>query len=144
MKRVAVLAIVIVGVSGSGIVLAAPSGVSRVVVAKGAYGGDVNIQAKGPVQVTHGIANIEPGGTTGWISWPGTVVATMRAGQFAYRNASEQNCAERTLSAGESFIVPAGTVFQNVNTSSEMAEVHFVAFLPPGQKLMAEEQPANC
>jgi quercetin dioxygenase-like cupin family protein len=144
MKRVAVLAFSIVAVSGSAVVLAAPSGVSRVVLAKGAYGGDVNIQAKGPVQVTHGIANIEPGGTTGWISWPGTVVATMRTGQFAYRNAAEQDCAERTVSAGESFIVPAETVFQNVNTSSDTAEVHFVAFLSPGQKVKAEEQPANC
>jgi hypothetical protein len=72
------------------------------------------------------------------------VVATMRTGRFAYRNASEQDCAERSVSAGESFIVPAGTVFQTVNTSSETAEVHFVAFLPPGQKLKPEEEPANC
>jgi hypothetical protein len=46
--------------------------------------------------------------------------------------------------AGQSFIVPAGAVFQTVNTSSDRAEVHFVAFLPPGQKLKSEEKPANC
>src|SRR5919108_4889322 len=102
MRRAVVLVVVIVCVFSNGVVLAAPSGVSRVIVAKGAYRGDVNIQAKGPVEVTHGIANVEPGGTTGWISWPGTVVATVRTGRFAYRNASEQDCAERTVPAGES------------------------------------------
>ena len=144
MKRALVVALVVVALLGGGVVVAAPSGVSRVVVATGTYDEDVGIQAKGPVQVTHGIANIEPGGTTGWISWPGTVVATMRTGRFAYRNASERDCAERTISAGDSFIVAAGTVFENVNTSSETAEVYFVAFLPPGEKVKSEEKPATC
>lgn len=144
MKRVAVCAVLIAAVSGTGVVLAAPSGVNRVVVAKGAYDGDVNIEAKGPVEVTHGVASVEPDGTTDWISWPGTVVATLQAGRFAYRNASEQDCAERTVSAGESFIVSAKTVFQIVNTGSDTAEVHFVAFVPPGQKLKSEEKPTNC
>ncbi len=144
MKRAAALVIVTVGLFGGGAVMAASSGVSRVVVAKGFHAGDVDIQARGPVEVTHGIANVEAGGTTGWISWPGTVVPTLKAGEFSYRNASEEDCAPRIISAGESFIVSAGTVFEIVNISDETAEVHFVAFLPPGQKLKAEEQPDNC
>jgi hypothetical protein len=143
MKRAAVLVAVVLGLFGGGVVLAASSGVSRVVVAKGSYGGN-DIQARGPVDVTHGIANVEPGGTTGWISWPGPVVPTLKVGQFTYRNASEQDCVPRSISAGESFIVPAGSVFEIVNTSGETAEVHFVAFLPPGQKLKSEEQPVHC
>ena len=144
MRRAAALVGVFVGVFGTGVVLAASSGVSRVVVAKGAYQGDVRIEAKGPVEVTHGIANVEPGGTTGWISWPGTVVATLTTGQFAYRNRSENDCAERKITGGQSFIVPAAAVFQVANTGSEVAEVHFVAFLPPGQKVKSEDEPANC
>src|SRR5687768_14940402 len=102
MKRVAVLAVVIASVFGSGVVLAADSGVSRVFLAKGMHKGDVNIQASGPVEITHGVANIQPGATTGWISWPGTIVATMKTGRLAYRNTSENDCAERTIPAGQS------------------------------------------
>lgn len=144
MKRVAVLAAVIVSVFGSGVVLAADSGVSRVFLAKGMHKGDVNIQASGPVEITHGIANIQPGATTGWISWPGTVVATIKTGRLAYRNTSEHDCAERTVSAGQSFIVLARTVFETANTSSETVEAHVTGFLPPGQRVKAEEKPANC
>jgi quercetin dioxygenase-like cupin family protein len=144
MKRAAAFVGVVLSVFGGGVVLAAPSGVSRVVVAEGSHREDVSIQVQGPVTVTHGIANVEPGGTTGWISWPGTVVATLRTGRLAYRNGSEQDCAPRTIAAGQSFIVAAGAVFQIVNTSSDRADVHFVAFLPPGQQLTSEEKPANC
>ena len=144
MRRGAVFVVVVGSLVGSGSVGAAPSGVNRVVLAKGTHRGEVDIQAKGPVEVNHGIANIEPGGTTGWISWPGAVVAALRTGAFGYRNASEGDCARRAVPAGESFIVPAGTVFEIVNTGPETAEVHFVAFLPPGQKIKSEEKPSNC
>jgi quercetin dioxygenase-like cupin family protein len=118
--------------------------VSRVLLANGMHKGDVDIQATGPVEVTHGIANIQPGGTTEWISWPGTIVATMKTGRLAYRNASENDCSERTVAAGQSFIVQAKTVFEAVNAGSETAEVHVTGFLPPGQRVKAEEKPANC
>ena len=144
MRRFAVLAAVMASVFGGGVVIAAESGVSRVFLAKGMHKGDVNIQASGPVEITHGVANIQPGGTTEWISWPGTIVATMKTGQLAYRNASERDCAERTVAAGESFIVLGRTVFETVNTGSETAEVHVTAFLPPGQRVKAEQKPANC
>ena len=144
MKRVAVLAVAIVIVLGTGVVRAAETGVSRVLLAKGMHKGDVSIQATGPVEITHGVANIQPGGTTEWISWPGTIVATMKTGRLAYRNASENDCAERTVAAGQSFIVPAKTVFETVNTGSETAEVHVTGFLPPGQRVKGEEKPANC
>lgn len=143
MKRVVVITVVVLSCFGGGVVLAAPSGVSRVVVAKGTAG-DISIEAKGPVEVTHGIANVEPGGSTGWISWPGTVVATLKVGELAYRNASEENCIRRSFAARQAFVARAGTVFEIVNNGSDTAEVHFVAFLPPGQKLKSEEQPANC
>lgn len=144
MNRVVVLAAVIVSVFGSGVVVAADSGVSRVFLAKGIHKGDVNIQASGPVEVTHGIANVQPGATTGWISWPGAIVATIKTGRLAYRNTSEHDCAERTVSAGQSFIVLARTVFETVNTGSEVAEVHVTGFLPPGRRVKAEERPTNC
>jgi quercetin dioxygenase-like cupin family protein len=143
MKRIALLSVVILGVFGSGVVLAAPSGVSRNVVATG-VSGDVNIEAKGPVEVRHAIVTVEPGGTTGWISWPGALVATLKAGDLGYRNASEQDCAERTLAAGDSFVIPSGSVFEVVNPGADTTEVHTVAFLPPGQNLKAEDKPANC
>lgn len=144
MKRAAVLGAVIAIVFGSGVAVAASSGVSRVFLAKGMHKGDVNIQATGPVEITHGVANIEPGGTTEWISWPGAIVATMKTGRLAYRNPSEHDCAEQTISAGQSFIVAAKTVFETVNTGSETAEVHVTGFLPPGQRVKAESKPANC
>jgi hypothetical protein len=72
MKRMALVAVVVVALCGTGAVLAAPSGVNRV-VAKGLTG-NVSIEAKGPVQVTHGVASVDSGGTTDWISWPGDLL----------------------------------------------------------------------
>lgn len=143
MKRVALAAVVALGLLGSGVVLAAPSGVSREVVAQG-KSGDVRIDAKGPLEVRHGIATVEPGGTTGWASWPGDVVATVKEGGLTYRNGSNEECPEHAVLAGTSFLVPAGSVFEVRNPGSETAKVHTVAFLPPGQELTSEEQPANC
>ncbi len=106
--------------------------------------GDVSIEAKGPVEVRHAIVTVEPGGTTEWISWPGTLVATLKAGNLGYRNAAEQDCAGQSLAAGDSFVIASGTVFEVVNPGADTAEVHTVAFLPPGQNLKAEDKPANC
>ncbi|MGH8990285.1 MAG: hypothetical protein ACRDZ7_02005 [Acidimicrobiia bacterium] len=144
MKRVALLAVFVLGLFGSGAVLATPSGVNRQVVAEGGTEDDVSIEAKGPVTVRHAIVTIEPGGTTGWISWPGTLVATLKAGELGYRNAAEDDCAERTFIAGDSFVIAAGSVFDAVNPGSKTTDVHTVVFLPPGQEVKAEDTPANC
>lgn len=143
MRRIALLGVVVLGLSGSGVVSAAPSGVSRQVVASG-VSGDVSIEAEGPVEVRHAIVTIEPGGTTDWISWPGSFVVTVKSGDLEYRNASEQDCAARATAAGTSFVIAPGTVFEVVNPGSQPAEVHTVAFLPPGGTLALEDQPANC
>lgn len=143
MRRMLLAAVAVVVMLGGGAVLAAPSGVNRVWVAKGTAG-DVHIDAEGPVQVTHGVATIEAGGTTGWASWPGTLVATVKAGELGYRNASEDDCAARMFPAGTSFVVPAGSVFEAVNAGEETVEVYTVIFLPPGQTITAAEKPTNC
>jgi hypothetical protein len=71
-------------------------------------------------------------------------VATLKAGNLGYRNASEQDCAERTNAAGKSFVIAAGSVFEGVNTGSDTVELHTVVFLPPGGTLKLEDKPANC
>ena len=144
MKRVVLFAVVILGFFSGGHVLAAGSGVNRHVVATGVSDSDVRIDAEGPVEVRHAVVTVEPGATTGWASWPGTLVATLKAGELRYRNGSEQDCAERTFTAGDSFVIAADSVFEAVNAGSQTTEIHTVLFLPPGRTLKAADKPPGC
>jgi hypothetical protein len=142
MKRIALIGIV-VALVGGGVALAASSGISRIVLAKGTTG-DVRIDAKGPVEVTHRITTWEPKGTTGWASWRGDLLVTVKAGELTYFNASEDDCAPQRLGVGKSFVIRAGSVYQAMNRGSETAEVHWVALLPPGSGVKEEAKPAGC
>lgn len=144
-RRIAVLA-VSVGLLGTGVALAAPSGVSRIVLAKGTLPENVTINVEGPIEVTHRITTWEPGGTSGWASWPGpgTLVVTLKVGPLTYQNESEADCAEQTLEAGNTFVIPGGSVFRATNNGKGTAEVHWVAFLPEGATAQEESTPADC
>lgn len=101
----------------AGAVLATPgSGVTGVVLARGAFlnsvdmkfkidGGDPKVIHVGQAQdtVVQSLA-IAPNGTTGWHSHPGPVVVVVSAGTLTLYSADDPTCTPRHYSAGESFI----------------------------------------
>lgn len=141
MKRIALVAVV--GLVGGGVAGAVPSGFARTEQAKGTMSG-VSISVNDPVEVRHLTNTWEPKGTTGWISWSGPLVVTLKTGEITYHNASEADCAAQTIAAGGSHVIPAGSVFQAANNGAEPAEAYVVAFLPPGSDVKVEPKPAGC
>ena len=143
MKRRIALLTIVVGLIGVGVASAANSGLSRTMLAKGTAEG-VSVDAEGPVEVSHLVVTWEPKGTTGWVRWQGPLLVTVKTGEISYQNAAENDCAQRTVKAGISHVIPAGSVHQATNNGSQPAEVHMVAFLPPGSGPQPETQPAGC
>ncbi|MGQ0465351.1 MAG: hypothetical protein ACT4QG_08510 [Sporichthyaceae bacterium] len=127
--------------SASGVV--GPAGLTREPLAKGSAP-SVRMDLSGPVEVTHLLVTWDSDGTTGWIEWPGPLLATMKSGELAYRTPGENDCGVQTFKVGDSHLIPAGTVHQAFNLGSGPAQMHIVAFVPPGAGPVQKEKPEGC
>jgi quercetin dioxygenase-like cupin family protein len=71
-------------------------------------------------EVVQALAEIQPGGASGKHTHPGEEIAHVIAGTLIVESPGK---APRTLQAGESMIIPAGTVHDAINRGSAVTKV---------------------
>ena len=121
-KRIVVGSLLVLAASGA---FAQASGLTRTMVGKA----DVSIPGKEAV-----VAKVEvaPGGAAGWHSHPGDEISYVMEGEVTLLMAGQP---PRKVVAGESFVVPAGTVHNAMNSSAAPAKLVGVYVVEKGKPL---------
>ncbi len=121
-KRMVVGGLLVLAAGGA---LAQASGLTRTMVGKA----DVSIPGKEAV-----VARVEvaPGGMAGWHNHPGDEISYILEGEVTLLIAGQP---PRKLVAGESFVVPAGTVHNAMNSSAAPAKLVGVYVVEKGKPL---------
>lgn len=100
------------------------------------------IDAQGNNDVVVLAATIEPGGTTGWHSHPGTEIAVVKAGTLTVY---DSNCVPRKVTAGHGRVQHANTVHLGRNEGSTPVELYATFVLPHGSPVRVDEHaPEGC
>ncbi|MEK8142623.1 cupin domain-containing protein [Streptomyces sp. M10(2022)] len=120
------------------------SGVSGTVVAEGASEGKLKVKTpKGPTDVTFRTITVEPGGSTGWHTHRGQLIAVVKSGTLT-RTLSD--CSVEATSAGTSFIEPSGARHQHIgrNLGTEPVVLWVTYLLPEGSELSDDAKAVDC
>lgn len=116
--------------------MAAPgSGVSGTVVAKGTSTGKLKVKTpKGRTDVTFRTITVEPGGSTGWHTHSGQVIAVVKSGTLTR---TLDDCSVEVMAAGTSFIEPSGAHRPHIgrNLGAEPVVLWVAYLLPEGSAL---------
>ena len=132
------------GGAGPGEPTAPPGpGVRATTLTAGTSSGSIAVTAPGPTEVTVREITIEPGGSTGWHSHPGDLLAVVQAGTLTRQLA---DCAEVTTPAGLAFVEPGGPQHVHVgrNLGAEPVVLYVTYVLPAGSPLAVEAPDPGC
>lgn len=100
------------------------------------------IDAQGDNDVVVLAATIEPGGTTGWHSHPGTEIAVVKTGTLTVYDG---NCVPRTVTAGHGRVQHAKTIHLGRNEGSTPVELYATFVIPHGSPVRVDERaPEGC
>ncbi|GAA2989304.1 cupin domain-containing protein [Streptomyces fulvorobeus] len=120
------------------------SGVTGTVVAKGTSAGRLKVVSpKGRADVTFRTITIQPGGSTGWHTHAGQLLAVVQAGTLT-RTLSD--CSVEVTPAGTSFVEPSGAGHRHIgrNTGSEPVVLWVAYLLPEGRALSEDAGAVDC
>lgn len=120
------------------------SGVSGTVVAKGTSDGKLKVRTpKGDTDVTFRTITVEPGGSTGWHTHSGQLIAVVKSGTLT-RTLSD--CSVEVTPAGTSFIEPSGAGHRHIgrNLGSEPVVLWVTYLLPEGSALSDDAHAVDC
>ncbi|MFE2089075.1 cupin domain-containing protein [Streptomyces sp. NPDC057580] len=125
--------------------MAAPgSGVSGTVVAKGTSTGKLKVKTpRGRTDVTFRTITVEPGGSTGWHTHSGQVIAVVQSGTLTR---TLDDCSVEVMAAGTSFIEPSGAHRPHIgrNLGSEPVVLWVTYLLPEGSALSDDADAVDC
>lgn len=120
------------------------SGVSGTVVARGTSDGKLKVKApKGRTEVTFRTITVEPGGSTGWHTHRGQLIAVVKSGTLT-RTLSD--CSVEATPAGTSFIEPSGVRHRHIgqNLGTEPVVLWVTYLLPEGSELSDDAEAVDC
>ncbi|MGW1815775.1 cupin domain-containing protein [Streptomyces sp. NPDC002125] len=120
------------------------SGVSGTVVAKGTSESKLKIKPpNGPTDVTFREITVQPGGSTGWHTHSGQLIAVVKAGTLTR---TLDDCSVEVTPAGTSFIEPAGAGHRHIgrNLGTEPVVLWVTYLLPEGSELSYDAEAADC
>ncbi|WNI27071.1 cupin domain-containing protein [Streptomyces sp. ITFR-16] len=120
------------------------SGVSGTVVAVGTSVGKLKVKApKGRADVTFRKITIEPGGSTGWHTHRGQLIAVVKAGTLTR---TLDDCTVEVSPAGTSFIEPSGKKHRHIgrNLGTEPVVLWVTYLLPKGSELSEDADAVDC
>ncbi|MET9808418.1 cupin domain-containing protein [Streptomyces halstedii] len=120
------------------------SGVSATVVAEGTSQGKLKVRTpKGRTDVTVREITVRPGGSTGWHTHRGQLIAVVKAGTLTR---TLDDCSVEVSPAGTTFIEPAGTDHRHVgrNLGSEPVVLWVTYLLPEGSELSEDAEAVDC
>ncbi|MFE2020737.1 cupin domain-containing protein [Streptomyces sp. NPDC059499] len=120
------------------------SGVSGTVVAKGTSEGKLKVKTpKGRTDVTVRTITIAPGGSTGWHTHPGQLIAVVQSGTLTR---TLDDCSVEVTPAGTAFIEPSGTKHRHIgrNLGTEPVVLWVTYLLPEGSELSDDADAVHC
>lgn len=120
------------------------SGVSGTVVAEGTSVGKLKVKApKGRTDVTFRTITVEPGGSTGWHTHRGQLIAVVKSGTLTR---TLDDCTVEVTPAGTSFIEPSGARHRHVgrNLGTEPVVLWVTYLLPEGSPLSDDADAVDC
>lgn len=120
------------------------SGVSGTVVAVGTSVGKLKVKApKGRTDVTFRTITVEPGGSTGWHTHRGQLIAVVKSGTLTR---TLDDCTVEATPAGTSFIEPSGAEHRHVgrNLGTEPVVLWVTYLLPEGSPLSDDADAVDC
>lgn len=138
------------------------SGVTPVVVARGAFADRVNLKLEikdhrrgnDTIHVRNAADTVmqqiqfAPNAVTGWHSHPGPAIIVIKSGQLTFYSEEDRTCTGRTFSAGQSFIEAPGLVHYAHNPSptqiTEVGVTYFDVSPDSPSPRIDEPAPGNC
>lgn len=120
------------------------NGVSGTVVAKGTSAGKLKVTTpNGRTDVTFRTITVEPGGSTGWHTHSGQVIAVVKSGTLTR---TMDDCSVEVISAGSSFIEPSGAEHRHIgrNLGTEPVVIWATYLLPEGSALSDDADAVDC
>ncbi|MGP3633799.1 cupin domain-containing protein [Streptomyces sp. 24-1644] len=120
------------------------SGVTGTVVAKGTSTGKLKVASpKGRADVTFRTITIEPGGSTGWHTHAGQLIAVVASGTLT-RTLSD--CSVEVTPAGTSFIEPSGPGHRHIgrNHGNGPVVLWVTYLMPEGRALSDDAEAVDC
>ncbi|HXV33796.1 MAG TPA: cupin domain-containing protein [Gaiellaceae bacterium] len=150
MRRIAIVAAVIVAVAAAGGALATPGGGITDVVSfvQGrttervhANADGVKLKTKGRVDVFFQTGTFQPGGTSGWHSHSGIVIIAVKSGELTRY---DKKCRAVSFGAGESFVEHGGQPVLVRNEGTEPAVIYSAYVLPDATLRRIDEPNPGC
>jgi len=120
------------------------SGVSGTVVAVGTSPGKLKVKTpNGRTDVTFRTITVEPGGSTGWHTHRGQLIAVVKSGTLTR---TLDDCTVEVTPAGTSFIEPSGAKHRHIgrNLGSEPVVLWVTYLLPEGSPLSDDADAVDC
>ncbi|WP_329036319.1 cupin domain-containing protein [Streptomyces sp. NBC_00178] len=120
------------------------SGVSATVVAVGTSEGKLKVKTpKGRTDVTFREITVAPGGSTGWHTHSGQLIAVVKSGTLTR---TLDDCSVEVTPAGTSFIEPSGTRHRHIgrNLGTEPVVLWVTYLLPAGSALSDDADAVDC
>lgn len=120
------------------------SGVSGTVVAKGTSEGKLKVKTpNGRTDVTFRTITVDPGGSTGWHTHRGQLIAVVKSGTLTR---TLDDCSVEVTPAGTSFIEPSGAGHRHIgrNLGTEPVVLWVTYLLPEGSELSDDADAVDC
>ncbi|MFD9542774.1 cupin domain-containing protein [Streptomyces sp. NPDC060022] len=120
------------------------SGVSGTVVAKGTSEGKLKVKTpKGRTDVTVRTITVAPGGSTGWHTHAGQLIAVVQSGTLTR---TLDDCSVEVTPAGTAFIEPSGAKHRHIgrNLGTVPVVLWVTYLLPEGSELSDDADAVDC
>ncbi|MGH9039891.1 MAG: hypothetical protein ACRDZ3_06635 [Acidimicrobiia bacterium] len=102
------------------------------VISKTTTDDPLTVDTSGPVEIQFSEVRIAPGGTTGSLTRPGTLVVSVDAGNATLALAGGAGCGERVVEGGAGAIESGDSVSAISNTGSAPLVLHLTSLTPKG------------
>ncbi|MFH8475632.1 cupin domain-containing protein [Streptomyces sp. NPDC018000] len=136
--------VAVLGFVPSAAVATPGSGVSGTVVAEGTSAGKLKVKTpNGRTDVTFRTITVEPGGSTGWHTHSGQLIAVVKSGTLTR---TLDDCSVEVTPAGSSFIEPSGADHRHIgrNLGTEPVVLWVTYLLPQGSALSDDADEVDC
>ncbi len=134
----------VLGFTSSAAMATPGSGVSGTVLAQGTSAGKLKVKTPGGrTDVTFRTITVEPGGSTGWHTHRGQLIAVVKSGTLTR---TLDDCSVEVTPAGSSFIEPSGARHRHIgrNLGSEPVVLWATYLLPEGSELSDDAEAPDC
>lgn len=103
---------------GGNVLATPPSGLTNVLLARGADKSDGTIPLQAGTDIVMAQITVVPGGSSGWHSHPGGAIVVVKQGELTVYKSAGSQCEVFTYAAGQAFLERPGELTDVVNTGT--------------------------